>query len=193
MSKTQRVLAAIVSVLVLGGVLAGCQSNEQYIFFVKLGDKVEQTADEPVSLEEAGQQLEEAKSEWSPETATPAQNAVLTELARQAAEREAAEAWYRGVEASRRSTQLHPFLTCVRHHESDRGAYPHINGYGAQNPDSTASGAYQFVDGTWRNVSAKAGYPGYATAAHAPWYVQDAVALWLYNNGGKSAWNGTGC
>jgi muramidase (phage lysozyme) len=97
------------------------------------------------------------------------------------------------VENHRRSVQSHPFLTCVRHHESDRGAYPHINGYGAQNPYSTASGAYQFVNGTWRNVSARAGHGGYPTAAHAPWYVQDAVALWLYNNGGKSAWNGTGC
>ena len=59
------------------------------------------------------------------------------------------------VEDQRRATQRHPFLTCVRHHESDRGAYPHINGYGAQNPYSSASGAYQFIDSTWRNVSAR--------------------------------------
>ena len=97
------------------------------------------------------------------------------------------------VESQRRSVQNHPFLACVRHHESDRGAYPHINGYGAQNPRSSASGAYQFIDSTWRNVSARSGHGGYPTAASAPWYVQDAVALWLYNNGGKSAWNGTGC
>ena len=97
------------------------------------------------------------------------------------------------IEDQRRATQRHPFLTCVRHHESDRGAYPHINGYGAQNPYSSASGAYQFINSTWRNVSARSGHGGYATAASAPWYVQDAVALWLYNNGGRSAWNGTGC
>ena len=97
------------------------------------------------------------------------------------------------IENDRRAVQRHPFLTCVRHHESDRGAYPHINGYGAHNPSSSASGAYQFLDSTWRNVSGRAGHSGYARASHAPWYVQDAVALWLYNNGGRSAWAGSGC
>lgn len=97
------------------------------------------------------------------------------------------------VEEQRRSVQLHPFLTCVRRHESDRGAHPHINGYRAQNPNSSASGAYQFLNSTWRNVSTRAGHPGYARAADAPWYVQDAVALWLHDNGGRSAWAGTGC
>ena len=75
------------------------------------------------------------------------------------------------------ATQRHPFLTCVRHHESDRGAYPHANGYGAKNPCSSASGAYQFLDSTWRNVSARAGHGGYSSARQAPWYVQDEVAL----------------
>lgn len=88
---------------------------------------------------------------------------------------------------------LHPFLVCVRHHESDRGPYPHANGYRAENPVSSASGAYQYLSSTWRNVSASAGYPGYPTAASAPMQVQDAVALWHLNNLGKSAWNGTGC
>lgn len=98
------------------------------------------------------------------------------------------------VAAERRNIQLHPFLTCVRRAESDRtGAYPYVGGYGAQNPSSSASGAYQFIDSTWQNVSARAGHPGYARAVLAPWYVQDAVALWLVNNGGRSAWNGTGC
>lgn len=90
------------------------------------------------------------------------------------------------VDAQRRSVQNHPFLACVRNHES-RG------NYGAQNPTSTASGAYQFLNSTWRNVSGRAGFPGYGRAADAPWHVQDAVALWLYSNGGRSAWAGTGC
>src|SRR6478735_7470380 len=61
------------------------------------------------------------------------------------------------LETHRREVQRHPFLTCVRHHESDRtGAYPHIRGYTAQNPGSTASGAYQFLDSTWRGASARA-------------------------------------
>ncbi len=82
----------------------------------------------------------------------------------------------------------HPFLRCVRAHESDT-----MGGYRAQNPRSTASGAYQFLDSTWRNVAPKAGHPGWSRAIHAPPRVQDHVALWLYNNGGRSAWNGTGC
>ena len=97
------------------------------------------------------------------------------------------------IEQSRREVQAHPFLTCVRRSESDGGAYPHANGYGAQNPSSSASGAYQFIDSTWRTVSARAGHGGYSTAAQAPWFIQDAVALDLVNRGGGSAWNGTGC
>ncbi|MCP4435434.1 MAG: glycoside hydrolase family 104 protein [Actinomycetia bacterium] len=98
------------------------------------------------------------------------------------------------VEQQRREVQQHSFLTCVRRHESDRtGAWPHIGGYTAQNPRSSASGAYQFIDSTWRTVASRAGHPGYAKASHAPWYVQDAVALHTINNGGRSHWNGTGC
>ncbi len=90
------------------------------------------------------------------------------------------------VENHRRSVQAHPFLTCVRNHESG-------GNYQAKNPGSSASGAYQFLDSTWRTVSARAGQGGYGSARYAPWYVQDSVALWLYQNGGRSAWNGTGC
>jgi muramidase (phage lysozyme) len=97
------------------------------------------------------------------------------------------------LDASRRNVQLHPFLTCVRAHESDRSGYPHTRGYTAQNPRSSASGAYQFIDSTWRTVSAQAGYPGYSKAKYAPWYIQDAVTLHVFNNGGRSHWRGTGC
>jgi muramidase (phage lysozyme) len=104
-----------------------------------------------------------------------------------------AESMAKGLESQRRQTQLHPFLVCVRRHESDRGAYPHLRGYTAQNPRSSASGAYQFIDGSWRTLSARAGYPGYARAKQAPWFVQDAVALHTFKNGGRGHWNGTGC
>jgi hypothetical protein len=97
------------------------------------------------------------------------------------------------LDAHRRSVQLHPFLTCVRAHESDRGAYPHTGGYGAQNARSSASGAYQYIDSTWRTVSAQAGHPGYSKAKYAPWYIQDAVTLHVINHGGRSHWRGTGC
>jgi muramidase (phage lysozyme) len=98
------------------------------------------------------------------------------------------------VEAARRDIQRHPFLACVRHHESDSsGPHPYIRGYTAQNRRSTASGAYQFLDSTWRGASQRAGYPGYARAKQAPWWVQDAVALHVFKTGGRSAWNGSGC
>jgi hypothetical protein len=97
------------------------------------------------------------------------------------------------IDQARRETQLHPFLTCVRQHESDRGPYPHINGYRAKNPRSTASGAYQFLDTTWRNVAPKVGGGQSARAMDAPTWVQDDAAMWMINNGWKSAWNGTGC
>lgn len=78
------------------------------------------------------------------------------------------------------------FLACVRRHESG-------GSYTAKNPNSTASGAYQFLDSTWRTMSARAGHSGWGSARHAPPHVQDAVAIYTVNSGWRSAWNGTGC
>lgn len=78
------------------------------------------------------------------------------------------------------------FLACVRRHESG-------GNYQAENPISTASGAYQFLDSTWRTMSARAGHSGWGHAADAPPWVQDAVAVYTVNSGWRSAWNGTGC
>jgi len=51
------------------------------------------------------------------------------------------------------------------------------NDYGAQNPESTASGAYQFIDGTWQALTKKYGIgTEYAKAKSAPPQIQDAVA-----------------
>ena len=78
------------------------------------------------------------------------------------------------------------FLACVRRHESG-------GNYQAKNPVSTASGAYQFLDSTWRTMSARAGHSGYGSARSAPPHIQDAVAVYTVNSGWASAWNGTGC
>lgn len=78
------------------------------------------------------------------------------------------------------------FLACVRRHESG-------GNYQAENPVSTASGAYQFLDSTWRTMSGRAGHGGWGHAASAPPYVQDAVAQYTVDSGWRSAWNGTGC
>jgi hypothetical protein len=51
------------------------------------------------------------------------------------------------------------------------------NDYGAQNPTSTASGAYQFIDGTWQALTNKYGIgTEYSKAKYAPPEIQDAVA-----------------
>ena len=55
--------------------------------------------------------------------------------------------------------------------------------YDAENAVSTASGAYQIIDGTW------AGYGGYSHASDAPPAVQDAKAALMWAGGaGASHW-----
>lgn len=54
--------------------------------------------------------------------------------------------------------------------------------YQAQNPTSTASGAYQVLRSTWNN------YGGYPTAASAPPEVQDQFAAELYARSGSRPW-----
>lgn len=60
--------------------------------------------------------------------------------------------------------------------------HAHDYDYTAQNPSSTASGAWQFLDSTWN------GYGGYTHAASAPPAVQDAKARSYIDANGFSAW-----
>lgn len=169
-----KTLAIILVSLITLGFISGCTDLEQKLFFVDLGDEVAQT-----------QSLEQARSEWSIETATPAQHNVLDALADQAAKNQ----WLQAVHDNQQAIHNNPFLACVRNHESATAGL-----YAAENPTSTASGAYQFLDSTWRVVSAQAGHPGYARAIYAPWYVQDAVAYDLaIVRGQRFHWDGTGC
>ena len=57
--------------------------------------------------------------------------------------------------------------------------------YRAENPNSTASGAYQFLDSTWQTLDAA---QGYSRAKNAPKSVQDAAAQELYAQAGTSPW-----
>lgn len=89
MSKPKYILIAIVTFLMLT-FSAGCSTQEQYLFFVTLGNGVENVVDKPETLEHLGMRLDHARANWSLETATPSQHAVLSELSRQAAARTAA-------------------------------------------------------------------------------------------------------
>lgn len=72
------------------------------------------------------------------------------------------------------------------------------NNYQAQNPSTTASGAYQFINSTWQMAAAATGVgTQYATAADAPASVQDINALWLLRYAGGNpnasvAWAASG-
>ena len=52
----------------------------------------------------------------------------------------------------------------------------------AQNPRSTASGLYGYIDSTWAN------YGGYARAKLAPTYIQNQKALETFNSQGTTPW-----
>lgn len=97
------------------------------------------------------------------------------------------EAFYRWV-SSPPIVARHRFFVCVKWRESH-------NNYQAKNRRSSASGAYQYLDSTWRNHSRAAGFAGYRSARSAPPEVQDAVAYWTYDHVGRSPWRSTrrGC
>jgi hypothetical protein len=60
--------------------------------------------------------------------------------------------------------------------------------YADHGPESTASGKFGFLDGTWRTWRGEEGAQ-YARAMHAPEHIQDAAAIRLYNDAGTTPWN----
>jgi hypothetical protein len=83
------------------------------------------------------------------------------------------------------------FGRCVINHES---RYAKPSPYRAQNPHSTASGAYQFINKTWRHYQTLAGFGGrYSRAKYAPPLVQDLVFAAAIKRGHYYHWRGTHC
>jgi muramidase (phage lysozyme) len=89
-----------------------------------------------------------------------------------------------------------PTLICIRRHESDRGGAPyHLGGAKAKNPSSSASGHYQWIDGSWAGAARSVGLPQYADPPARQWpsEVQHAVTMRYLRQYGKSPWRGSGC
>jgi hypothetical protein len=80
---------------------------------------------------------------------------------------------------------------CIRRHESMT--------YTGENPVSTASGAGQWLNGTWDGLKEWVKVNGefvarqYDEAKDAPAWVQDAAFIHVYDHGGLSMWRGTNC
>lgn len=80
---------------------------------------------------------------------------------------------------------------CIRRHES--------MSYTGENPVSTASGAGQWLNGTWDGLKQWVKVDGEFIAKHydeakdAPAWVQDAAFRHVYKRGGLSMWHGTWC
>jgi hypothetical protein len=98
------------------------------------------------------------------------------------------EVW-EGVPAEARRIWL-----CIRNHESR-----HSGHYTAENPVSTASGAGQWLNGTWDGlkewvkVNGKFVAKQYDEAKDAPAWVQDAAFIHVWKRDGLSMWHGTWC
>lgn len=80
------------------------------------------------------------------------------------------------------------FALCVSHHESWS---PHM--WTAENPSSTASGGFQWLDGSWRVNLARAGFRGPGHAAYASPILQAEVTAWVITHHGQRNWAGAGC
>lgn len=80
------------------------------------------------------------------------------------------------------------FALCVSHHESWS---PHM--WTAENPISTASGGFQWIDGSWRTNMKRAGFSGPGHAAYASPVLQAEVTAWVIAHNGQWNWKGTHC
>lgn len=79
------------------------------------------------------------------------------------------------------SVSLDGIRQCIKNHESGN--------YAEQSHVGSGSGAYQYVPGTWRTWSARAGFDGYLYAYQAPAPVQDAVTDYVLTHGGAGNWS----
>jgi hypothetical protein len=91
--------------------------------------------------------------------------------------------------AIRSSGWMQAFARCVINHESiNAGTYK-----ARRSDGGSASGAYQFIDKTWRGLARHLGFGQYVHAYQAPPAVQDQAFFYSITHGGIHNWNGTHC
>lgn len=89
---------------------------------------------------------------------------------------------------SRNPVWIRVFARCVRAHESATAGL-----YSARNPTSTAAGAYQMLQSTYRVLARMARMPYRGSAANAPAWEQDVIFVRTVKAGGTYHWRGTHC
>lgn len=96
------------------------------------------------------------------------------------------------IDFTRHVQQQDPRITCIRHGESDRGAWPYDDGYQLATGNGYF-GAYQYVSSTWDKIARLAGRPDLIGVRPdlAAWWDQDTLALWAVTHGYSSAWHNT--
>lgn len=100
----------------------------------------------------------------------------------------ASSSWARG-RWYRYSPRVERWAACVARHESLTAGL-----WRARNPSSTASGAFQWLDSTWRAHAARAGVAHIPDRAYlASPRKQARVLAWAARHGQQQAWYGTGC
>lgn len=134
------------------------------------------------------QQIAVSRSEQRVIIATARANAEAKKVAQAAARARALKVAQERAQVARRYALAHPRIVvtpsnpggiaaCIRKWESG-------GNYTAQNPSSTASGAYQFLDSTWQHVTGLSG-----RAMNYPPSTQDSAFYKLWNGGaGSGQW-----
>lgn len=96
------------------------------------------------------------------------------------------------IDFSRHLQQQDERIACIRHGESDRGAWPYDDGYQLATGNGYY-GAYQALPSTWSTLARLAGRPDLVGIRpdRVAWWDQDSVVLWAVTHGYQGHWHGT--
>ncbi|QOI67418.1 hydrolase [Streptomyces phage Beuffert] len=152
---------------------------------------IDKRANQKAQAERRMRELAEAEKKAKEEKARKQAEAEARERRQKAELAAAAERARKARQVNRKPVETKPKVQTPTHNHVAPGGiaacirkYESGGNYRAQNPSSTASGAYQFLDSTWQAVT---GLPGRAMN-YSP--AQQDAAFWkLWNNGrGANQW-----